>query len=335
MKRKSRELMRHPVALAMVASVLLMGCARRKMVKGLDENPVGSMNTAKPVVPASPASPSSTTASSTRTTTASPRPKFNIDLSTPAVGKSVQLKTADGVTIVGSWSAPKDASQPSLILLHMLTRQRHDWDGPTTELQKSGYGVLSIDLRGHGVSVMRNGQVISFKQFSAADFNNMVLDVAAAVDFVKSQEGVNRDAVALVGASIGANVALSYAASHPDIKAVVLLSPGLDYRGVKTEGAMKKYGGRPVLFMASSEDGYAADSAKKLATIGGKSGKQSTGKQKSLMLRGVGHGTDMLMSRPSLLGEITAFLQGVFAAPKVTITPQNTAAQPPKKVKGM
>jgi len=30
-----------------------------------------------------------------------------------------------------------------------------------------------------------------------------------------------------VGASIGANVALNYAASDPSIKAVVLLSPGL------------------------------------------------------------------------------------------------------------
>jgi len=44
----------------------------------------------------------------------------------------------------------------------------------------------------------------------------------------------------------------------------VLLSPGLDYRGLRTEAAIKKFGGRAALLVSSTKDPYAWRSVKTL-----------------------------------------------------------------------
>ena len=54
-------------------------------------------------------------------------------------------------------------------------------------------------------------------------------------------------AIGIAGASIGANVARAAAADDPAIRSLALLSPGLDYRSLRTEAAMQKYGARPAL----------------------------------------------------------------------------------------
>jgi hypothetical protein len=58
-------------------------------------------------------------------------------------------------------------------------------------------------------------------------------------------------------------VARYYAAMDPTIKSVVLLSPGLNYRGVSTEEAITKYKNNNSLYIAATEgDSEAADGSK-------------------------------------------------------------------------
>ena len=45
----------------------------------------------------------------------------------------------------------------------------------------------------------------------------------------------------------------------------LLISPSLDYRGVRIEAAMREYGSRPALLVASRQDSYASRSARELA----------------------------------------------------------------------
>ena len=159
----------------------------------------------------------------------------------------VSFLTDDGVLIVGTYYPPASPHQTSpakaIILLHMLGRNRNDWNAFASILSNSsnGYAVLSMDLRGHGESINQNGKMISFQPFSPDDFNKMVLDVKAAKQFVVTQKHISPNDIAVVGASIGANVGLKYAASDPSIKAVVLLSPGLNYMGVTTSDSIRKY----------------------------------------------------------------------------------------------
>jgi len=170
--------------------------------------------------------------------------------------QSVTMATADGVTISGYFVKGKADKGPAVVLVHMYARSKEDWD-PIIEkylMPQTGMSFLAIDLRGHGESTKQGDKTLSYKDFSDADFKNMTKDIEAAVKWLREKSEVDGDKIAIVGASIGANVALNYAAGDPKIKAVALLSPAEDYRGVKTLDAMTKYGDRPVFISVSRED---------------------------------------------------------------------------------
>jgi len=141
---------------------------------------------------------------------------------------------------------------PGVILLHMLGSDRQVWDdnGLANTLVENGYAVLSVDMRGHG------------ETGSSIDWPLAPEDLQRAWDHFTSLETVDPQRTAVIGASIGANLALVTGADQPAIRTVILLSPGLDYRGVATEGPLEKYGPRPILIVASEEDVYAADSSR-------------------------------------------------------------------------
>lgn len=197
------------------------------------------------------------------------------------IGEQVSIKTEDGFEIVGSFY--KSQSESGVILLHMLNRNRGDWNSFAEQLNKEGYSVLSIDLRGHGQSLKKSGRTIEWQMFSEKDFNDMILDVKAAKEFLESK-GVKK--VSVIGASIGANAAINYAEEDMEIKTVILLSPGLDYRGVKVEDTIKDYGNRPILIVASEDDEYSAMSSRQLIEL-------AVGKKELKMYANAGHGTRM------------------------------------------
>lgn len=170
---------------------------------------------------------------------------------------NVDLKAEDNVDIKATFYKGKN-DMPSIILVHMLGRTRNDWNDFAISLQSLGYNVISIDLRGHGESSS------NWRLFSAADFNNMVLDVKSSKEFLIKNSVGNK--IAIIGASIGANIALNYAAQDVSIKTIILLSPGLDYRGVKTDAAIIQFK-NPILIAASDDDSYAAESSKTLNSL--------------------------------------------------------------------
>lgn len=198
----------------------------------------------------------------------------------PVASEDITLTATDGTNIKGTYYR---GSEKGIILIHMLGRDRRDWDTFARTLQGKGYSVVSIDLRGHGESDL------DVRDFSPNDFNNMVLDAEAAVDHLE-KNGVSD--ISLIGASIGANIALNYAAGDEEVGCAVLLSPGLDYRGVHTEGDAASYGLRPLLIVASAEDGYSAASSTALY-------EEALGFKRIEMYQGAGHGTQMF-SNPDL-----------------------------------
>ena len=109
-----------------------------------------------------------------------------------------------------------------------------------------------------------------------------------------SQPNVDGAHTAVIGGSIGSNMALLTGVDQPLINTVALLSPGLDYRGVLTEPEIEAFGNRPVLIVASSEDRYSAQSSQTLADL-------ALHSQSELILYdGAGHGTNMFGGEPSL-----------------------------------
>lgn len=175
-------------------------------------------------------------------------------------------RTEDGLVLKGSlYLAAAKEARPVVILLPMMANDRKSWGDFPAKLARAGYVALALDQRGHGESVWQGKSKREFSKFTNADFAKMTTDIGAVLNELAKNKRVDAARAAVLGASIGANAALVYAASHPEVKAVALLSPGLDYRGIVTEEAAAAYGRRPVLVVAAKEDGYAAMSAQKLA----------------------------------------------------------------------
>jgi len=213
---------------------------------------------------------------------ATPRPE--------AARQAVSLRTADGVTIAAELRQPSARPAPAVILVHMLARTREDWAAAAERLSDAGLLVLAIDLRGHGAS-----GVAAQSPADAEDMSASVLDVRAARLFLSGRPDLCSGRIGIAGAQVGANLAVLTAASDPLVSSIALLSPGMDYRRLRPEAAMKKYNERPALILASSEDAYASRSARDLATMG-------TGIRDFRLLNGAGHGTAMLARQPDLIG---------------------------------
>jgi len=202
-----------------------------------------------------------------------------------------RFQTSDGIIIAADYYA-RD-SKKGVVLLHMLGRSKSDWRDFAASLNSRGFTVLAIDLRGHGESTRAfDGRALAWSDFNENDFNNMVLDVAAAKKFL-AQQGI--DSIAFVGASIGANVALNAAAQDSSVRAVALLSPGLNYRGVETRDAMLVYAKskRPAFIAASEDDAASASASRELCALAERG-------CEIVVFRNAGHGTGMFVVEPSL-----------------------------------
>ena len=206
-----------------------------------------------------------------------------------ASSRTVSMRTDDGVTVAGTFYEASRRPAPAVILLHMLTRSREDWDSVANGLADAGIHALAIDFRGHGGSP--SGPPAAG---GGPDVTRLVLDVQAARAFLVARaDVVIPSAIGIAGASVGANVAVLEGAGAPAVRSLALLSPGLDYRSLRTDAALRKYGGRPALLLAGSNDPYAVRSVKELAAGGG-------GIREIRILENAGHGTTMLKSDPDL-----------------------------------
>jgi dienelactone hydrolase len=199
----------------------------------------------------------------------------------PGAAQRVSFRTDDGVNIAATWYEPSTRPGPAVILVHMLNRTRRDWEPVASRLASEGVGALIIDMRGHGDS---SGSV---PHSEAPDYSPLVLDVKAARRYLSTRSDVQHARVGLAGASLGANVAVLHAAADPSIISLALLSPSLDYRGLRIEQAFRKYGSRPALLVGSDDDPYATRSIRDLEKAGG-------GLREALILNHAGHGMTML-----------------------------------------
>jgi dienelactone hydrolase len=199
----------------------------------------------------------------------------------------VTIRTDDGVSLAATWYEP-DTRSPAVILVHMLHKTRRDWDAVGSRMASEGIGALALDLRGHGESTG------ALPEGDAADYSVLIRDVVAARRYLATRSDVQPSRVGIAGASIGANLAVLVASADASVASVALLSPTTDYRGLRIDAAMKKFGARPALMIASDDDAYAVRSVKELQKAGG-------GTREALILNHAGHGTVMLGRDPDLV----------------------------------
>lgn len=242
-------------------------------------------------------------------------------LATAALASTdVTLKTEDG-TEVHALVDGAEGAKKGVVLVHMVGRSATDWSYLSEKLARGGHSVVAPDLRGHG----KNRPEDDDSEIADTEYAKMVQEVQASVQYLRDA-GIAE--ISCAGASIGANLCLRAAAADPEIVNLVLLSPGLNYKGVKTVDAIEAYGDRPVLFVASEDDNFAFRSASVLET-------KATGQRKFEILKNAGHGTKMLNRDPGLEGLVTSWLLGTYelASGQVVVPRPRTAEAVADEVK--
>ena len=132
--------------------------------------------------------------------------------------EDVTFDAADGVRL-SAWYVPS-TNRAAVVLLHGAGSTRSAVVNHAAVLAGEGYGVLLVDARGHGRS---GGVAMDWGWYGATD-------IAAAVTFLANRADVDPARIAAVGLSMGAEQAITAAASDTRIRAVVAEGTGVRTR---------------------------------------------------------------------------------------------------------
>jgi dienelactone hydrolase len=210
-------------------------------------------------------------------------------------------------------SIPKPVAQrpPAVVLVHGFSSDRVNSSALARRLAQNGYGVLAIDVRGHGEN--RN-------PFSE---NGLRDDLHTAVEYLQHSSLVDGSRIVVMGHSMGAGATLDYAAHDPSLKGSVMISGGLNLDGPERP--------RNTLFIfAENDPGFIKETAAYIAAHLAGTDKIEAGKLygdfasgtavEAMEVKGVNHGT--IMWSPEAAQNIVQWLDSIFgithvAAPNV------------------
>ena len=222
----------------------------------------------------------------------------------PADSDRVTIPTLDGVTLVATYVPGPTGSGRAVVFLHQLSSNRGEW-APFVDALRGEYHLLAVDMRGHGESTTSERGELDWQQFGQADWEAVTGDLAAATQFL-SGKGVALAGTVIVGSSIGSSAAIRFAGEHPDLGGLVLLSPGLKYRGVETVPAARRYG-KPKLVIYSSD---AEDAARGLEQAWKQA--ENLPQPQPVTMRqvaGQAHGVKMVADDPSIVEAVVEFVE--------------------------
>jgi predicted alpha/beta hydrolase len=207
--------------------------------------------------------------------------------------EKVSLITEDKFTIAGD--CYDAGGEKFAILLHMMPATKESWIPFAQKLLAAGYSSIAIDERGHGESTM--GGKLDYKTMDPHEQQEKIRDVNAAFTFLETK-GATTENTVVIGASIGANLAIQFLHMHSKIPAAIALSPGLDYQGIITKPLVVDLSdGQKLILASSEEDMRSFETNKELHA--------ANPKQTMLLeFEKLGHGTQMTNNRPDLIDEL-------------------------------
>ncbi|MEM7388210.1 MAG: alpha/beta fold hydrolase [Verrucomicrobiota bacterium] len=136
-----------------------------------------------------------------------------------AVFTDLTLKTDDGFTIAASFGVPDNGVErvPAVVFIHQGGSDRGEWETVAKDAFRRGWATLAYDIRGHGDS---SG---TWTNAWFDDPDKAPSDLQAALEHLRSHERVDSNRIAVVGASVGGNLACVASALY-SVKTVVALS---------------------------------------------------------------------------------------------------------------
>src|ERR1700761_1749874 len=158
--------------------------------------------------------------------------------------RTADLKSPDGTVLKVTFFAASNPG-PGVLLYHQSNRNRTSWEAVASQLAAAGINALTVDERGYGES--------AGKKEEREDHHDADLD--AAIEYLVSQPGVQRDTIGVAGAGwLGVDDSVELARRHPTaVKSLVLISgetllPQLRF--------LREASSLPGLFIVSDDDEY-------------------------------------------------------------------------------
>jgi len=118
---------------------------------------------------------------------------------------------------------PPEQRPAAVVLVHGYSSDRVFMSTLARRIARNGYGVLAIDVRGHGEN--RN----SFADNQTGD--GLREDVKNAVEFLRQSTRVDGSRIVVMGHSMGAGAVLDYATHDASLKGAVMISGGFSLDG--------------------------------------------------------------------------------------------------------
>ncbi|HUQ04521.1 MAG TPA: alpha/beta fold hydrolase [Kofleriaceae bacterium] len=222
-------------------------------------------------------------------------------------GLDVVFNSEDSaVELTGTYFHQGPESGDCYVFVHQLSSTRAEWR-PVIDRLPQGAHVFAFDLRGHGDSTRGTDRTtLSWKTFETADWEKVEGDVGKAMALVNARRGAEPESPCfLAGSSIGSSAVLRFSGAHPErVTGLLLLSPGIAYRGVKTPDAARA-STAPVMIVHSQEPG-AADAAGALKGIWDDASPPVH--VEVIADPGQEHGMKIVNGDPEILARVAAFL---------------------------
>lgn len=180
------------------------------------------------------------------------------------------------VELVGYLSLPPADKMtthlPALvILLHQANESSEVWNTFRDELLQTGHAVFAMDLRGYGLSTfdLKSNMVRPKNTYYVGESIKFPDDIAFLVGKAIENHGSMFDTtrLAVIGSSIGGNAGLIYAQNEPRVKYIALISPGLDYLGLRIVPVLREFGDRPVFMAYADKDIYSHESVNLISDL--------------------------------------------------------------------
>ncbi len=165
----------------------------------------------------------------------------------------VELQTSDKQTIKGDFWGPKREGEraPCALLVHDAGADRRQLAPIAERLQKLGFAVLTLDLRGHGESVSKD---LDWNDLDEPEREQAwalaTRDLEAGAAWLRRQRGVHTTNLNLVGVRAGCSLVVRHALRDENVRSLGLVGPQPKELGFDLEGDIQELAGLPTYLVA-------------------------------------------------------------------------------------
>jgi len=182
----------------------------------------------------------------------------------------VEIKTSDNLTLSGAYYKPTADQAPGALLIHDAGASRAQLEAVAERLVKVGFGVLALDLRGHGASKTAK---LDWDKLSESERKSVwsfaPRDLDAGASWLLSQPSIHSTRLSLVAYGAGCALAVRHAKSDMNVVCMTLLSPNPEDYGFDVRADIQMLEGLPT-YVVTSKDAEGARMAQEAnASAGG------------------------------------------------------------------